>query len=135
VLFPAGPVQLGNRDPPYFDNALYVRYDNNEVNYLPFTNVPANNILSGNPDWKDNAYVREQTVKVYQCADDPFRDMLESPGSGPPSDSPPLYRHGSIKRWEEPPTPMLTGTTTGGVVATAAMAPYSPSDGRAFSTS
>ena len=34
-------------------------------------------------------------MKVYQCPDDPWKDLEESPGSGP--GGPPLYRHSSYK--------------------------------------
>jgi prepilin-type N-terminal cleavage/methylation domain-containing protein len=73
---------------PYFDNALYNRYDNNALNY---SSNPDRSI----PDWKDNQYVREATVKVYQCPDDLWANMLEKPGSG--GGGPPEYRHGSYK--------------------------------------
>jgi prepilin-type N-terminal cleavage/methylation domain-containing protein len=82
---------------PYFENTLYSRYDQGQLNYLPATNLPANNINSGNPNWKDNAYVREQIVGVYQCPDDQWKDVLEAPGSGGPAAGPPRYRHGSYK--------------------------------------
>jgi prepilin-type N-terminal cleavage/methylation domain-containing protein len=82
---------------PYFENALYSRYNQEQINYLPATNVPANNVGSGVPDWKDNAYVREQIVSVYQCPDDPWKDVLESPASGGPAAGAPKYRHGSYK--------------------------------------
>jgi len=101
---------------PYFDNALYGRYDNNMVNYLPAAQVPHTT-----PDWTDNAYVREQVVKVYQCADDPFRDMLEPPGSGP--GGPPRIATARIRPWAGPPTPTRIGTTPDGAEAQAAMAP------------
>jgi type II secretory pathway pseudopilin PulG len=75
---------------PHFENALYNRYNNEALNY-------SSNPDRSTPNWKDNQYVREAIVKVYQCPDDPWKDMLESPGSGPPSGGPPPYRHGSYK--------------------------------------
>jgi len=75
---------------PYFENALYNRYNNEALNY---SSNPDRSI----PDWKDNQYVREAIVKVYQCPDDLWANTLESPGSGPPNDAPPPYRHGSYK--------------------------------------
>ncbi len=73
---------------PYFENALYNRYNNEALN---ISNNPDRSI----PDWKDNQYVREAIVKVYQCPDDLWANLLEAPGSGP--GAPPPYRHGSYK--------------------------------------
>lgn len=73
---------------PYFENTLYARYDNEALNY---SSNPDRSI----PDWKDNRYVRESIVAVYQCPDDPWKDKLEPPESGP--GGPPSYRHGSYR--------------------------------------
>ena len=51
---------------PYFENALYARYDNSSIN-------TASNASRASADWMDNAYVRQQIVSVYQCPDDPGR--------------------------------------------------------------
>ena len=79
---------------PYFENALYARYDQESRNNLPINQIPHTV-----PDWKDNAYVREQIVSVYQCPDDPWKDTLEKPASGGPGGnaSPSNFRHSSYK--------------------------------------
>jgi type II secretory pathway pseudopilin PulG len=73
---------------PYFDNALYARYNNNANNC---TSNPDRSI----PDWQDNQYVRETVVKVYQCPNDLWANLLEAPLDGP--GGPPQFRHGSYK--------------------------------------
>jgi prepilin-type N-terminal cleavage/methylation domain-containing protein len=102
--FPPGTIQLGTSGVkthlanwaiallPYFENALYLRYDNGALN-------TATNPGRASPDWTDNGYVRQQIVPFYQCPDDPWKDVLEVPsfGRAKANQLNLPYRHGSYK--------------------------------------
>ncbi len=74
---------------PYFESALYLSYNSSAAN-VGTTTIPPPHPATGA---FSNAYVVQQNVAVYQCPDDPWRDMIEVPNAGPGG----AYHHGSYR--------------------------------------